>query len=214
MRGDKGRVDIDLAEVVDDHGRAQTFGLRQQMVEQRRLAGAEIAADDRERRRRSSRLPCVDALAFLEGLDGLDLRNLLDRRRHRICVEDDDIGELALLYRSLLPSSRSCQAASMVSAFSAVQGLTRWSGPMTTPLRDVRSTAVCTMRMGSAGVTEKSLWFEQCKPLARADPIGLRKKARSCPRFSRWTSPQKNACTVKKLGEKPARHRNRAARAA
>ena len=40
-------------------------------------------------------------------------------------------------------------------------------------------TAVQTMRIGSAGVTEKSLWFEKRRPFAKADAMGLRKEGSS-----------------------------------
>jgi len=66
--------------------------------------------------------------------------------------------------------------------------------------------AVSTMRIGSIGVTEKSLWFEQCSPRAMALAIGLMRPARSGPRLARCTSPKKKACTVKKLGLQPQRH--------
>ncbi len=64
--------------------------------------------------------------------------------------------------------------------------------------------AVSTMRIGSIGVTEKSLWLEQCRPRAMALAIGLMRPARSGPRLARWVSPKKKACTVKKLGCRPS----------
>ena len=60
------------------------------------------------------------------------------------------------------------------------------------------------MRIGSIGVTEKSVWLEQRRPLAKADCIGLMKLARFSPRLAMCSSPQKKVCSVKKLGEKPS----------
>ncbi len=45
----------------------------------------------------------------------------------------------------------------MVSDSSARNGVTRSSGPMTTPVRDSRATAVHRIIAGSSGVTAKSL---------------------------------------------------------
>src|SRR5262249_26242019 len=41
-------VDVERAEIVDQHAEPSTFRLREQTIEQRRLAGAEKAADDGE----------------------------------------------------------------------------------------------------------------------------------------------------------------------
>lgn len=53
--------------------------------------------------------------------------------------------------------SRICHVASIVSGLSACYVSTRSSGPMTSSERDVLATALPTIRMGSIGVTEKSL---------------------------------------------------------
>ena len=44
--------------------------------------------------------------------------------------------------------------------------------------------AVSVIRIGSIGVTEKSLWLEQCSPNAMALAIGLMPLARSRPRLA------------------------------
>ena len=48
-------IEADLAPFVDDDERVGEFGLAQQAVEQRRLAGAEKAGDDADRNSRRSR---------------------------------------------------------------------------------------------------------------------------------------------------------------
>ena len=45
---DQAGVDIDAAEIVDDHAKAAAAGMAQDVVQQRGLAGAEIAAEHRE----------------------------------------------------------------------------------------------------------------------------------------------------------------------
>ena len=46
VAGDEVGVDIDVAKIVDQHSQAEALAVAKQVVEQRRLAGTEIAADD------------------------------------------------------------------------------------------------------------------------------------------------------------------------
>ena len=51
MPGNQALIDVQLAEVVDQHGETRPARVFQQVVEHRRLAGAEKPPDDRERQR-------------------------------------------------------------------------------------------------------------------------------------------------------------------